>query len=103
VSGHPDAQVLELVLYVNAHALSSRRARDTVERVLRGFAADQVRLVVRDVAQEPLAAEKDGVLFAPTLVKTHPPPRAWLVGDLAEGAAVTALLHATGMEELDEP
>jgi hypothetical protein len=89
---------VDLVLYVNAHATSSRRARDVLAGVLRQFPADRVRLDVRDVALEPLRAEEDGVLFAPTLVKTAPSPRAWIVGDLGDGSAVTALLNATGLE-----
>ena len=98
MNGREPPPRVELVLYVNAHAPSSQRARTTLERVLRAFPAESVVLEVRDVGREALRAEEDGVLFAPTLVKSAPKPRAWIVGDLGDGSALTALLQASGLE-----
>jgi circadian clock protein KaiB len=92
-------ETVELVLYISGHAPSSQRARQTLSRVTGTFAEGQINVSFSDVTQEPLRAEGDGVLFTPTLVKVRPMPRAWIVGDLADGAALTALLHASGLEE----
>ena len=89
---------VELVLYVSQQA-SSQRARQTLARVVQTFVDGEVSVSFSDVATEPLRAESDGVLFTPTLVKVRPKPRAWIVGDLADGSAVLALLHASGLEE----
>lgn len=98
----PAAGGVDLVLYVNAASPASQRARETAGRVLSRFASGSVRLAVRDVSEHPLDAEGDGVLFAPTLVKRHPAPRAWVVGDMGDGAALATLLRGAGLEDRDE-
>jgi hypothetical protein len=92
--------LVELILYVSGAAPTSQRARQTLTRVVESFDGQQVSVSYSDVTTDPMRAEGDGVLFTPTLVKVRPMPRAWIVGDLADGAAVTALLHASGLEEL---
>ena len=89
---------VELVLYVNRVWVTSTRARENLEKVLDGFVRAQVRLLVCDVAEDALAAEQDQVVFTPTLVKRSPPPRAWVVGDLADLGVVSSLLDAAGVQ-----
>lgn len=93
-------ETVELILYVSGHAPSSQRARTTLARVAGAFDARRLDITFSDVTQDPLRAERDGVLYTPTLVKVRPMPRAYVVGDLADGSAVTALLHASGLEEI---
>lgn len=90
---------VELTLYVSATSAACLRARHTVDLVVRRFEAGAVEVVVRDVADEPMQAEKDRILFTPTLVKQRPEPRTWIVGDLADGRALTSLLHVCGLDE----
>ncbi len=77
---------VDLILHVNDVWITSEWARKNIERIL-----------VRDVAQDPRAAEEDQVVFTPTLVKRNPPPRAWLIGDLWGHDAVMSLLEMSGV------
>lgn len=89
---------VELVLYVDRVWVTSARARENIEKILHGFVRAQVSLLVCDVAQDALAAEKDQVVFTPTLVKRSPPPRAWVVGDLSDHGVVISLLDMSGVQ-----
>ena len=88
---------VDLILHVNDVWITSEWARKNIERMLGRYAQSQVRLTVRDVAQDPRAAEEDQVVFTPTLVKRNPPPRAWLIGDLSDHDAVMSLLKMSGV------
>jgi CheY-like chemotaxis protein len=89
---------VELVLYVDRVWVTSARARENIEKILDGFVRAQVTLVVYDVAEDALTAEKDQVVFTPTLVKRSPPPRAWVVGDLSDHNVVISLLDMSGVQ-----
>jgi len=89
---------VELVLYVSRVWVTSTRARENVEKILDRFVRAQVRLQIRDVAEDALAAEKDQVVFTPTLVKVAPPPRAWVVGDLSDHELVMSVLDVAGVQ-----
>jgi circadian clock protein KaiB len=89
---------VELVLYVSRVWVTSTRARENLDKILDGFVRAQVRLLVYDVADEALAAEKDQVVFTPTLVKRAPPPRAWVVGDLSDHSMIVTLLEMAGVQ-----
>jgi hypothetical protein len=87
-----------MVLYISPDSPPSLKAQRNMERLLRGFRAAEIAFEVLDVAQEPEGAEKDNVVFTPTLVKRRPEPRAWILGDLSDPAVVTDLLHMCGIE-----
>jgi len=89
---------VDLVLYVNDVWITSACARENIEKILACFVQSQVRLTVCDIAKEPLAVEEDQVVFTPTLVKRNPRPRAWLIGDLSDHAAIMSLLDQSGVE-----
>lgn len=91
------AATVELVLYVNKVWVTSTRARENLDQIMNRFVRSQVHLQVIDVAEEPLAGEEDQVVFTPTLVKRSPPPRAWVVGDLADHHVVMSLLDMSGV------
>ena len=92
------SQPVDLVLYVNNVWITSACARENIEKILECFVQSQVRLTVCDIAKEPLAVEEDQVVFTPTLVKRNPLPRAWLIGDLSDHAAIMSLLDQSGVE-----
>jgi hypothetical protein len=56
---------------------------------------------VFDLAVDPARAERDNVIFTPTLVKHRPPPQAWIVGDLGDPAVVSDLFHMCGIERVE--
>jgi circadian clock protein KaiB len=88
---------LELALYVTLPWPSSLRAKANLTRVLARVPEGQVRLLVCDLAHEPDRAEKDNVLFSPTLVKVWPPPKMWILGDLSESDVLIDLLALCGI------
>jgi CheY-like chemotaxis protein len=89
---------IELALYVTLPWPSSLRAQANISRVLAGVRKGEVRLDVCDLAHEPDRAERDNVLFSPTLVKVWPEPKMWILGDLSEPAVLTDLLIMCGVE-----
>jgi two-component system chemotaxis response regulator CheY len=83
---------VELVLYVARGSHASRLAERNVRRILESApAAAHARLVVRDVAEHPAEAERDRILFVPTLVARCTPP-IWMVGSLRNPAALLGAL-----------
>ena len=88
---------VDLALYVTLPWPSSLRAQANLKRVLSGVRHGEVRLSVCDLAREPDRAEKDNVLFSPTLVKVWPEPKMWILGDLSEAAVLTDLLSMCGV------
>jgi CheY-like chemotaxis protein len=92
------ADGVEMVLYVSPDSPPSLKAQRNMERLLKGFRGAEIAFEVLDVAQEPERAERDNVVFTPTLVKRRPEPRAWILGDLSDPAVVTDLLHMCGIE-----
>jgi DNA-binding NtrC family response regulator len=92
------AERVELTLYISASSPPSLKARRNMEKLLQEFHAAEIGFEVLDLARAPERAERDNVVFTPTLVKRQPEPRAWILGDLSDPAVVTDLLHMCGIE-----
>jgi len=86
---------VELVLYVARGSPASRLAERNVRRILDGSAPGHARLEVRDVAEHPAEAERDRIVFVPTLVARCAPP-IWMVGSLRNPAALLGVLALCG-------
>jgi hypothetical protein len=69
--------------------------------LLSRFDPRAVRLEVCDVSEHPDRAETDGICFTPMLLKKQPLPRACILGDLSNMAALVDLLVSCGVEPLD--
>ena len=95
--GADGGRVLELVLYVSPRSPASLRARHRMDEVLAGFDAAAVRFEVCDLFKHAASAERDRVVFTPTLVKRSPAPRAWILGDLTSDDVVRDLLTMCGV------
>jgi KaiB domain len=91
---------IELVLYISAVSSHTAAATRNCETVLSRFDQRRVRLEVCDVSKHPDRAESDGVCFTPVLLKKSPLPRAYVVGDLSNTAALVDLLASCGVEPL---
>jgi CheY-like chemotaxis protein len=89
---------IELALYVSRLSPASLRARRNMDALLAGYDPRQVRFEVCDLALKPDEAERDRVIFTPTLVKRRPGPRAWVLGDLSDATVVMDLLTMCGVE-----
>lgn len=88
---------VQLRLYVSPASPLSIKARRNLEKLLERFPAAEVAFDVFDLGSEPERAEKDNVVFTPTLVKRAPEPRAWILGDLSDPLVVADLVHMCGI------
>lgn len=91
---------IELVLYVSAASPSSMQAQSNMERVLQSFDRSEVAYTICDLQKNPETADHDRVVFTPTLVKRHPEPRMWIIGDLRDGDVVSDLLRVSGVSDV---
>jgi KaiB domain len=87
-------------LYVSAASSHTAAARRNCEALLSRFDQRRVRLEVCDVSKHPDRAESDGICFTPVLLKKVPLPRAYVIGDLSNTAALVDLLASCGMDPL---
>ena len=92
------AAPVELALYLSLPWPSSIKARRNLEQVLSHFQPSQVHLTIHDLAKDPDRAERDGIVFSPTLVKQSPEPRAFVMGDLSDRRILSNLLLMCGLE-----
>ena len=83
---------VELVLYVAGQTAACVRARRNLDRLLADHAPAEVRLEVREVAEHVEAAERDHVVFTPTLILRAGGVETRAVGDLADAAALHGIL-----------
>ena len=90
---------IELVLYVARQSPASKLAERNARRILADVAPGTAHLEVRDVAQHPQDAERDRILFVPTLVARCTPP-VWVVGSLKNRAALLGILSLCGAPDL---
>jgi CheY-like chemotaxis protein len=91
-----DARV-RLTLFVSPGSPTSMRALRNYQQVAAEFDAGGVEMNVCDVSQDPAAAERDQVVFTPTLLKRAPDPPVWIVGDLSDHGVVISLLEVCGL------
>ena len=94
----PPAQRIAFTLYVN-DAPASVRATRNLNAVVAAYRPNQIALTIVNVStQLDHHAEEDRVMVTPTLVKTFPAPRTWIVGDLDRREIVTRVLEQAGVE-----
>ena len=88
---------IELVLYVARGSPASKLAERNARQILAGVPAGVAHLEVRDVAERPRDAERDRILFVPTLVARCTPP-VWVMGSLRNRAALLDILSLCGAD-----
>jgi circadian clock protein KaiB len=81
-----------LHLYVAGTNARSLRAVERVSRLCEAHLSGRYRLDVVDIYQDPGAAEREQVIAAPTLVRSLPTPRRYVVGDMADEGRLLATL-----------
>jgi CheY-like chemotaxis protein len=86
----------ELVLYVGPDSTASQRAVKNFQLIAAAFDPETFRFRLCDVSQDPDSAERDQILFTPTLVKRRPEPPVWVLGDLSAADVVRGLLEICG-------
>ena len=91
---------VELVLYVSAESPYALAARRDCELLLDRFDRSRILFEICDVGDDPDRAEADGVCFTPMLLKRHPLPRTYVIGNHLNSAALVDLLESCGLELL---
>jgi hypothetical protein len=88
---------IELVLYVTADSIPCHRARAAMKEILKDYDASYVDFRVYELESHLAAAQRDRIIFTPTLVKRWPDPKVWVLGDLTRRAVVIDLLEMAGV------
>jgi len=90
---------IALVLYTAGSSPASMRALRQMKKVLAEYEPAQVDFKIIDLAAgRPASAEEDHILLTPTLVRSNPLPRTWVVGDLEDATLISDLLEHSGVE-----
>lgn len=76
------------------------RAELVLRGLLRQYASDAFTLRVVDVARNIEAAERDRVLYTPTLICRGSKGDTRVLGDLSNVSVLIEVLHAMGVEPL---
>ena len=92
-----DPMLVDLVLYVSKRSPASLKARHRMDEVLSEFDRSRIRYETCDLQEHAASAERDRVVFTPTLVKRRPAPRSWILGDLTDDDVVRDLLTMCGV------
>jgi circadian clock protein KaiB len=79
-----------LRLYIVGQAMSGMLAISAIKEICETHLKDRYELEVIDLYLQPLLAERDQIIAAPTLVKVLPAPLRWLIGDLSNTQQVLA-------------
>ena len=90
--------IVELVLYVSSTSPASIEAQRNLDRLLQTVDPRRVRWSVVDLATDPWAGAADRVAFTPTLVRRHPGPPTWVLGNLRDRTIVANLLRTSGID-----
>ncbi len=72
-----------LRLYITGNSVKSQRAIANLLRICKKELADQYKIEIIDVLEEPQRAEMEKILVTPTLIKQLPPPLQRIIGDLS--------------------
>ena len=72
-------------------------AKRNCDELLARLAPDVVHFEVCDISEHPERGDEHAVCYTPVLVKRHPLPRAYVVGDLSNRHALEDLLEACGV------
>jgi two-component system response regulator GlrR len=88
---------VDLVLYVSSLSRYAHIAQRNFEELLARFDRRRVRFEVCDVSQHPERGDEDAICYTPMLVKRHPLPRTYVLGDLSNTGALIELLESCGV------
>jgi two-component system response regulator GlrR len=92
-----EPNLVDLILYVSASSRYAQAAQRNCKTLLDRFDPRQVKFEVCDVGAHPERAEQDSVCYTPMLVKRHPLPRTYVVGDLSNADPLVDLLKSCGV------
>lgn len=77
-----------LHLYITGATPNSMRAVRNIKEICEEHLAGRYELLIIDIYQQPLLAQQEQIVAAPTLIRMRPLPRRQLVGDLSNRPSV---------------
>jgi circadian clock protein KaiB len=89
----PEAsQKLVLQLFVSGMSAKSMEAIENAKRILEEHCAELFELEIIDLYKNPEAAQAHHVVFTPSLIRSLPPPKKVLIGNLSDSDKVIKAL-----------
>jgi circadian clock protein KaiB len=80
----PGNEKYVLRLYVAGMTPRSSRAVDNIKKICEKYLQGRYDLVVVDIYQQPILAQGEQIIAAPTLIKKLPLPLRKFIGDMAD-------------------
>lgn len=93
----PAGEGVTLKLYFAGTSRESKRAVRNLRRALRQFDESRITLEIHDIAEDNAtrALDEDRIVVTPTLVRKHPLPKLWILGDLSAPGVVEDMISAS--------
>lgn len=73
-----------LKLFVSGRTTNSIHAIHNLQKICQEMMKNRIELLIIDVLEEPVLAEREKIFATPTLIRHIPPPQKRLVGDLSD-------------------
>ena len=89
---------LILQLYITGMSENSVRAIQNITQLCEKYFKDHFDLEIIDIYKDPSVAEKQEIVFSPSLIRQYPLPKKTLIGDLSDSKKVIAGLGFTFKE-----
>lgn len=80
----PESEIFHMTLYVTGDSAKARYALDNLRSILEAEYPGRYQLAVVDILEAPEAAETQGILATPTLIKETPRPERRVIGDFSD-------------------
>lgn len=72
-----------LRLYITGMTPNSKRAVENMKNICEEYLKGRYELIIIDIFQQPILAEGEQIIAAPTLIKQLPHPLRRLIGDMS--------------------
>ena len=96
--GHVIMEKLILQLYITGMSENSVRAIQNITKLCDKYPKNYIDLEIIDIYKDPSVAEKQKIVFSPSLIRQFPLPKKTLIGDLSDTKKVILGLGITSKE-----
>ncbi len=96
----PPADRYVLRLYITGSSPRCIRAISNMRRICEVYLEGRYDLDIVDISRDPIRAETEQIIAAPTLIKAFPPPLRRFIGDMSE---TDRILTGLGLRLLPRP
>lgn len=86
-------------LYITGESANSMQAVASLQRTLEAQIPGRYEITLVDVVEQPEAAEEEGILATPTLVRERPGPPRRIIGSLSDSEKLVRSLELPSVAE----